>query len=276
MEQLKKLFSGNSTVCNLALQRIRRDNIAPKTVRTKGQYRMQRLFCILGGKAKYELTNKTILCEKGDILYLPPDVTYVCTWETEDEDAGAVLVQFDLFASGEKVKLASEMLLLCHDRDGSYREQLLRMHEIYTEGRFGYRLQCQAMALSLLHQLLTESTALPLSGSHERVQQAVRYVEDHYQHAIDVNALAKSCSLCPAAFRSKFHALTGMSPIEYKNMLAMEKAAELLRAGLYTVFEVSLAVGIEDTCYFNRLFKRTFGTPPGKYRNTFLQAAEFK
>ena len=269
MEAIKKLFGGNSTICNLALQRIHRDNIAPRTVRTKGQYRMQRLFCILGGKAKYELINKTILCEKGDILYLPPDVTYVCTWETEAADAGAILVQFDLLANGEKVTLANELLLLCHDREGTYREQLLRLHEIYREGRYGYRLQCQAMALSLLHQLLTERPALPPSHSSDRVHQAVRYVEDHYQQPIDVNALAKSCSLCPAAFRSKFRAITGMSPIEYKNALAMEKAAELLKTGLYTVSEVSLAVGIEDACYFSRLFKRTFGTSPGKYRNGF-------
>ena len=268
MEAIKKLFGGNSTICNLALQRIHRDNIAPRTVRTKGQYGMQRLFCILGGRAKYELTNKTILCEKGDILYLPPDVTYVCTWETEAADAGAILVQFDLFANGDKVILADELLLLCHDRDGTYRDQLLRLHKIYAEGRFGYRLQCQAMALFLLHRLLTESTMLPPSRSNDLVHRAVRYVEDHYQQSIDVDALAKSCSLCPAAFRSKFRAITSMSPIEYKNALAMENAAELLKTGLYTVSEVSLAVGIEDACYFSRLFKRTFGTPPGKYKNT--------
>ena len=60
-----------------------------------------------------------------------------------------------------------------------------------------------------------------------------------------------------------------MSPIEYKNALAMEKAAELLKTGLYTVSEVSLAVGIEDACYFSRLFKRTFGASPGKYKSGF-------
>jgi two-component system response regulator YesN len=60
-----------------------------------------------------------------------------------------------------------------------------------------------------------------------------------------------------------------MSPIEYKNRLAMEKAAELLKTELYTVSEVSLAVGVEDVCYFSRLFKRTFGTPPGKYKRSY-------
>ena len=265
MEDIKKLFGGNSTICNLALQHIHRNRIIPRTVRTKGQYRMQRLFYILGGRAKYELTNTTILCEKGDILYLPPDATYVCTWEDITDEAGAVLLQFDLFAGTEMFNLADEMLLLCHDRDGTYRDILLHMHKIYTEGRFGYKLQCQAMALQLLHRLLTEKPPQP--SEDNTVRRAVRYIEDHYRESIDVAGLAKSCALCQAAFRSKFHSITGMSPIAYKNSLAMEKAAELLKTGLYTISEVSLAVGVEDVCYFSRLFKRTFGMPPGKYRD---------
>ena len=271
MEAIKKLFGGNSTICNLALQRIHRDNIAPRTVRTKGQYGMQRLFCILGGRAKYELTNKTILCEKGDILYLPPDATYVCTWEAESRSNSAVLVQFDLICDGEKLLLADEMFRICRDRQGKYRELFLQLVTCYTEGRFGYKLKCQAIALELLHSILTETSPSP-HPREDKVHRAIRYVEDHYQEPIDVDALAQSCSLCPAAFRSKFHAATGMSPIEYKNHLAMEQASELLRTGLYTVSEVARAVGIEDLSYFSRLFKRAFGAPPGKFKNSLCES----
>jgi AraC-like DNA-binding protein len=59
-----------------------------------------------------------------------------------------------------------------------------------------------------------------------------------------------------------------MSPSEYNNHLAMEQASELLRTGLYTVSEVARAVGIEDLSYFSRLFKRAFGAPPGKFKNS--------
>lgn len=261
------VFSGNTLITNVACQHLTPEKIVSRTVRTKGQYRMQRFFYILGGEAKYELTDKTILCKQGDILYLPPDATYVCTWEAESRSNSAVLVQFDLICDGEKLLLADEMFRICRDRQGKYRELFLQLVTCYTEGRFGYKLKCQAIALELLHSILTETSPSP-HPREDKVRRAIRYVEDHYQEPIDVDALAQSCALCPAAFRSKFHAATGMSPIEYKNHLAMVQASELLRTGLYTVSEVARAVGIEDLSYFSRLFKRAFGAPPGKFKNS--------
>jgi AraC-like DNA-binding protein len=97
------------------------------------------------------------------------------------------------------------------------------------------------------------------------------YIENHYMDKINVNDLAKLCALSPTAFRMKFHEKTGMSPIEYKNMLIMKKAAELLSTGLYHVSEVAAKVGISDICYFNRSFKKIYKISPGKYKSDRLE-----
>ena len=54
----------------------------------------------------------------------------------------------------------------------------------------------------------------------------------------------------------------GMSPVEYRNKLRMQKAAILLRTGSSTVGEVAEAVGISDIKYFSKLFKRCIGVSP--------------
>ena len=266
MEVLQKICAENCVINNLAAQILRADNIVPRTIRSKGQYRMQRLFYIQGGSAKFELNNKIITCAKGDILYLPPDITYICSWEAGNHNNAAILIQFDLYVDGEKTSLAEDMFIIHSDLSGKYLNLFLIFAETYTEGKFGYKIKCQSTVLDILYSLITESAKASQAKKSDTVYNGILYIENHYMNEIDVNALAKACSLCPTAFRSKFRAITGMSPIEYKNHLAMNKAAELLRTGLYTASEVAHAVGIEDVCYFNRMFKSNYGIPPGKYR----------
>lgn len=268
MEILKKICTGNCVINSLAAQTFCADNIIPRVVRSQGQYRMQRFFYIQGGNVKYERNAKTIHCKKGDILYLPPDVTYVCAWEDENPDNAATLIQFDLYVDGKEQALAEDMFIIHSDSDGKYLPLFSAFAKFYYGGKFGYRLKCQAIFLDILYAFITESVKASRLQKNDPVYRGILYIENHYMDRIHVNALAKECSLCPSAFRSKFHAITGMTPLEYKNHLAMEKAAELLATGLYTVSEVAPAVGIEDVCYFNRLFKSAYGIPPGKYKST--------
>ena len=205
---------------------------------------------------------------KGDILYLPPDITYVCSWEVGNPRNAAILIQFDLYVDGEKTSLAEDMFIIHSDLSGKYLNLFLIFAETYTEGKFGYKIKCQSTVLDILYSIITESAKASQAQKNDTVYNGILHIENHYMNQIDVNALAKACSLCPTAFRSKFRAITGMSPIEYKNHLAMNKAAELLRTGLYTVSEVAHAVGIEDACYFNRMFKSNYGIPPGKYKSS--------
>ena len=47
-----------------------------------------------------------------------------------------------------------------------------------------------------------------------------------------------------------------MSPVEYRNILKIKKAADLLKTGEFSVSEVSKAVGIDDIYYFSKMFKK--------------------
>ena len=54
----------------------------------------------------------------------------------------------------------------------------------------------------------------------------------------------------------------GMSPVEYRNRLRINRATELLKTGEYTVGEAAESVGIRDIKYFSKLFKRYAGVNP--------------
>lgn len=58
----------------------------------------------------------------------------------------------------------------------------------------------------------------------------------------------------------------GCSPIEYLIRYRMEKAKELLIATDLTVTEIALSSGFETVSYFDRAFKKAFGTTPKAFR----------
>ncbi|MBQ9112731.1 MAG: helix-turn-helix transcriptional regulator [Clostridia bacterium] len=267
IEGLKEICYNDCAVSQLAINVLSHDAIIPKTIRAKGQYSMQRFFYIMGGSTKFELNNRTIICNKGDILYLPPDITYVSYWEKNDENA-AILLQFDLFSRGKKTALSDDMFIILHDDHESYLKQFLLLANTFNQGRLGYKIQCQSIFLGILHSFITELVKTPGRQKNSAVYKGVLYIENHYMDEINVNDVAKMCSLCPTAFRAQFHEVTGMSPIQYKNYLTMKKAAELLKTGLFTASEVAAEIGINDICYFNRMFKKFYNVPPGRYKNS--------
>ena len=58
---------------------------------------------------------------------------------------------------------------------------------------------------------------------------------------------------------------TGMSFGEYVRHQRLERARELLETTFLRAQEVSVAVGIGDQSYFNRIFKEKYGLSPKKY-----------
>lgn len=269
IEVLKQICHNNCYVSSLVINKYSHEAIVPKTVRVKGQFAVQRFFYIIGGTTKFELNNKTISCQKGDIIYLPPDSTYVSYWDKSDENA-AILIQFDLTSMGSPVLLSDDILIIHHDEHQTYLPQFILLANTFNQGRLGYNILCQSIFLNILYSLITELVKSPDPHSGSSVYKGIYYIENHYMKNINVNELAKMCSLCPTAFRTQFHNITGMSPIQYKNHLTMKKAAELLKTGMFTASEAASEVGITDVCYFNRMFKKFYNVPPGKYRSYYL------
>lgn len=264
LEKLKQICEHGCFVTNIFSMIPQR--IITHTVRTKGQFFMQRLFYIREGETEFVLNDgKTVTCKKGDIVYLPPDITYESHWNTEGE-SGAILIRFDLVSDGAPVILFDEIFIIAHDTYGEYLALFLQLHAAFERGLVGYKLKCQSVLLDLLHLLAHHLQRQESIEKNDAIYRAIFFIENHCSEELDLDALARMCSLCHSAFRSHFRATTGMSPIRYKNRLMMKKAAELLRTGDFSVSEVARAIGIEDIYYFNRMFKQFYGMPPGKYR----------
>lgn len=107
----------------------------------------------------------------------------------------------------------------------------------------------------------------PVSGA------ALALIHRRPAEAWTIERLAAEAGSSRAVLAERFHNLLGEPPITYLTRWRMQVAARKLRATTETVLGIALDVGYESEAAFSRAFKREFGTPPSKYRKSFLNAA---
>jgi signal transduction histidine kinase/DNA-binding response OmpR family regulator/ligand-binding sensor domain-containing protein len=86
-----------------------------------------------------------------------------------------------------------------------------------------------------------------------------------------VEDLARELAMSRSVFFKKLKSLTGLAPIEFIRDIRIKKAAQLLQTEEYNITEISEMVGINDSRYFSKCFKKIHGIPPSDYREAFLR-----
>lgn len=74
-----------------------------------------------------------------------------------------------------------------------------------------------------------------------------------------------------SAFCVFFRKMAGKTFVQYLNEYRIQMACRMLEKGEKSVSEVCYAVGFGDVPYFHRMFKRTTGVSPGKYKEVCKQ-----
>lgn len=106
------------------------------------------------------------------------------------------------------------------------------------------------------------------SGSSKEllVRRICGYVERHYSQKITLSTLSELFYIGPRQMNRLFNQFMGASVIDYVHRVRMEKAKRLLTDTDEKVTVVAEMVGYGDPAFFNKLFVREAGCPPGKYR----------
>jgi signal transduction histidine kinase/ligand-binding sensor domain-containing protein/AraC-like DNA-binding protein len=98
------------------------------------------------------------------------------------------------------------------------------------------------------------------------LEKAARVVESHLSdHLFDVDVLATGLKISRRQLYRKLKALTNQTAHDFITSLRLQKAADLLITGEYTVSEVAYKVGYSEPANFTRSFTRKFGKSPKKY-----------
>lgn len=100
------------------------------------------------------------------------------------------------------------------------------------------------------------------------IERTINYMIKNYEKRITVEELSRIATMSETNFYASFRRFVGVSPITYLNRYRLSLAAERLVNRNMTVGEIGYSVGIKDALYFSKLFKKTYGITPRKYRET--------
>lgn len=102
------------------------------------------------------------------------------------------------------------------------------------------------------------------------VAQAQLWLADNYEKPSLIASLAARSGLTERGFLKRFRSATGLSPMEYVQVLRVEEAKHLLETTDRPVDDVALDVGYLEPASFRRLFRRMVGLTPSEYRRRNL------
>ncbi len=102
--------------------------------------------------------------------------------------------------------------------------------------------------------------------SEEIMQQIVMEIQESYQEEITLQGLAKKYHISESRLSVKLKEMQGMSFTKYLTSKRIQKAKELLADERLSVEQVAEMVGYKDYYYFTKVFKKSTGISPSKYR----------
>jgi DNA-binding response OmpR family regulator len=93
-------------------------------------------------------------------------------------------------------------------------------------------------------------------------------------NTLTVDELVEEMGMGRTVFFNKLKNMTGMSPVEFIREMRIKRAAQLLEERKYNITEVTYMVGMNDSRYFAKCFKNTYGITPSEYRKAALEKNE--
>lgn len=143
-------------------------------------------------------------------------------------------------------------------------EEMRHKRELYQESVRGL-LVTLLMALARLNPQ-EETTPVKEKASGKRIERALRYIDAHYAESIRIETLAEVSHMSQTHFRRLFQQNMNMTPVEYVNLVRVERACALMRKSDVSMEIVAEQCGFVSQTTFNRNFAKLVGISPYKWK----------
>jgi transcriptional regulator GlxA family with amidase domain len=137
--------------------------------------------------------------------------------------------------------------------------------------RHGAALGQEVMNMCLLTQKRDEadqqttSMAARLGTRHEKLLQAVAFLEARIEEDFDLDACAAHLALSRRQIERLFSAHLGITPVRYMNDLRLARGRALLAETDMKVTEVAVACGFASASHFSKSFRKKYGLSPHRF-----------
>lgn len=117
-----------------------------------------------------------------------------------------------------------------------------------------------------VYEELIQKMRAVYSSDQGSVAKAIQYIDQNYDQDLSLQVLSQYVHLSKNYFSNLFKRETGEGVIDYITKVRLDHAKALLRNTDLKSSEISVLVGISDSKYFSKLFKKMTGVTPSEYR----------
>jgi len=225
---------------------------------------------MLCGSGIIQEGDRTVEVREGELLFIPKYARYTLHW-IGAPDIRFHTIHFDFVWQKDPLRgmrIPVQKLTLPTDSPLYADYEYLHEHQ-YDQGTEAFAVVSRFYGMC--HTLFGMLEYNPAEATRS-VQPALDFIEMNFRESIRVRDLAQMCCLSESRFYTCFKQETGVSPIQYKNILSIQHVMYALVADPERSIEtLSEEYGFESTVYFRRLFKRITGITPGKYRRAQMR-----
>ena len=220
------------------------------------------------GNGILTIDGKTTVIKSGDFIYLPQGSKH--QYHAHDKTPWSIYwLHFDgslANAFCEHLNLSEYFLNI------GVQPRVIRVFDAISALRYsshniaefiqgGHQVQALLSYIALLSQ-----QRQPYSGKSIDTESIRALMQENIHGHLDLETIAEKVQLSKYHFSKKFKAQTGESPIQYFINMKMQRACYLLDSNPRPIKHIAAEMGYEDAYYFSRLFKKTIGMAPEKYR----------
>ncbi len=142
-------------------------------------------------------------------------------------------------------------------------ERLVTLSETNTPEK---RLKEQIVFQELMLQLQSDSIRIPTSAE-QVTKQTITFLQTHYRNDhVKMEMISKELLFHPDYITRCMQKTIGVTPMQYLSSYRLSVAKQLLSTTNEKLEAIAKQVGISDSTYFSRLFKKVEGITPMEYR----------
>ena len=243
------------------------------------------LSCIITGEGTRLLSDVSEPFAEGEVVMIPSGVQHCWYFNKDKTDKDGNIENITIFFSSDFLNNVALCFPEFSDHikhmqeapnvvifSGEVRQRIyllmLRMREESAEKR----------VLTFMEILLIISedrtgriivNSKPRSKGEVRMSQIRSFVNCNYGREISIDEVVTHVGMNKSAFCTFIKKETGMTFTNYVNDIRLNLAAASLKTSDQSICEIGASVGLTDTPYFCRIFKKKFGMTPTEYRKSF-------
>ena len=210
------------------------------------------------GEIEYQFFDRKITVKKGDVLFLPGNISY--SGEKKTETVGHFVIDFECFSSTEFMETIGVSVYTPNNYDVFFMKFSDVMDE-WKKQNIDVTLKLKSFIYSML------SYAMKSDVKKTTTQMILDYIYENISNtSLSLKELCDIFHISESQLRRNILKHTGKKPNEYILELRLNMAKSELTYTQKSITDISVDCGFSTAYYFSRCFSRHIGMTPSKFR----------